>query len=158
MQNNIQITAEQYFGVYAGHADITPEIVENSGLLLAAVNEVYALAYADGCELPVNPTTGSGISGRRHGGFRPRDSLVGADNSLHKDALAVDRYDPLRQLASWCLGHPHELMSRGLYMEDPRWTPTWVHLQLRPPRSGRLVYIPSSGPALAAAPAPWRFA
>ena len=35
-------------------------------------------------------------------------------------------------------------------MEDPQWTPTWVHLQIVPPGSRRRVYIPSSKPALAA--------
>ena len=42
------------------------------------------------------------------------------------------------------------LQEIGLWMEDPQWTPTWVHLQIVPPGSRRRVYIPSSRPPLAA--------
>ena len=33
-------------------------------------------------------------------------------------------------------------------MEDPRWTPTWLHVQTIPPKSGRVVFIPNSSPPL----------
>ena len=39
----------------------------------------------------------------------------------------------------------------GLYMERPQWTPDWVHLQVRAPKSGRRVYVPSSKPPLVGA-------
>jgi hypothetical protein len=35
-------------------------------------------------------------------------------------------------------------------MEDPQWTPTWVHLQMVPPGSHRRVYCPSSKPPMVA--------
>jgi hypothetical protein len=149
------ITEHEYFGIYKGHPNATPEVCANARDLLQRVNAVYAAAAADGCELPDNPSTGSGVSGRRHGGFRPRDSEVGADNSLHKDGKAVDRYDPKRQFASWCMAHLRVLEAHGLYMEDTRWTPTWVHLQCQPPRSGRRVYIPSSAAPLVGLPPVW---
>lgn len=149
------ITAAQYFGRYADHADATAERRYHATAMLDVVNDLLEVAAADGCELPENPNTDSQVSGNGNGGFRPQDSKVGAGNSKHKDGRAVDVFDPRRQFASWCLAHPEELEKRGLHMEDPRWTPSWVHLQDVPPGSGKLVYIPSAAPALAAAPAAW---
>jgi hypothetical protein len=151
----VEITLAQYFGPYLSHPDATPEAKANAAALLAKVNDLYAHATLDGCTLSTNPATDSGVSGAGHGGFRPRDCAVGAPSSTHKTGHGVDRYDPQRQFAAWCLAHPIELAKRGLHMEDPRWTPTWVHLQDVPPSSGRIVYIPSSSPALAKAPADW---
>lgn len=152
---SLDITLAEYFGAYAAHPDATPLRKANASALLRAVNDLYARAAQDGCELPDNPATGSGVSGNGHGGFRPQDCQVGASSSTHKEGRGVDRYDPHREFAAWCLAHPEELTRRGLHMEDPRWTPTWVHLQDVPPASGRLVYVPSSAPALAKAPAAW---
>jgi len=39
----------------------------------------------------------------------------------------------------------------GLWAEDFRWTPTWVHLQRIPPKSGKRIYIPSNSPPKAPA-------
>lgn len=152
---SLQITLAEYFGPYAHHQAVTPDIRFKATAMLDVVNDLYERAAQDGCELPDNPATGSGISGQGNGGFRPPESKVGAANSTHKDGRAVDRYDPRREFAAWCLAHPEELQKRGLHMEDPRWTPTWVHLQDVPPHSGRVVYVPSTDPALAAAPAAW---
>jgi hypothetical protein len=150
------ITTEQYFGPYAGHPAITPQVEEAAAALLYLVNDLRELAAKDGCEFPDNPATGCGISGYGNGGFRPPECKVGAPNSTHKKAEGIDNYDPQRQFASWCLAHPMELAKRGLHMEDPRWTPSWVHLQSVPPKSGRIVYVPSLAPALAKAPEEWR--
>lgn len=149
------ISLGEYLGPYKAHKDVTTTIIGNANDLLRKVNEIYALARADGCELPINPSTGTVISGSRNGGFRPRDTTVGSANSTHKDGQGIDTYDPNREFASWCMDHFTELAQRGLHMEDPRWTPTWVHLQSVPPRSGKTVYIPNASPALAAAPKKW---
>ncbi|HBH36957.1 MAG TPA: hypothetical protein DDX06_01070 [Curvibacter sp.] len=149
------ITSAQYFGPYAEHPDATAERRYHATALLDVVNDLLEVAKADGCEFPENPSTKSVIAGSRNGGCRPQDSRVGAGNSKHKEGRAVDIYDPRRQFASWCMAHPEELKKRGIHMEDPRWTPTWVHLQDVPPGSGKLVYIPSTAPALAAAPSQW---
>lgn len=153
-----RITAAQYFGPYAEHHDATAERRYHATALLDVVNDLLDAAARDGCELPHDPDTGCVIGGNGNGGFRPQDSKVGAQNSKHKDGRAVDIYDPRRQFASWCLAHPEELEKRGLYMEDPRWTPVWLHLQDVPPKSGRLVYIPSMTPALASNPPEWSVA
>lgn len=149
------ITLTQYFGQYAEHPDATAERLDHATALLGVVNDLLEVAKADGCELPNDPDTFCRIGGNGNGGFRPQDSKVGANNSKHKDGRGIDIYDPRRQFASWCLAHQDELKSRGIHMEDPRWTPTWVHLQDVPPGSGKLVYVPSTAPALAAAPEKW---
>ena len=72
-----------------------------------------------------------------------------ASGSPHLTAEGLDTRDPQRKFARWCLQNLVELKLLGLWMEDPRWTPTWVHLQTRPPKSGKRVFIPSSKPPLA---------
>lgn len=155
MGNSMLVTLGEYLGPYKQHKDVTPLVLANAGLLLRRVNRLYELAMADGVNLQVNPATYSRISGSGNGGFRPRDTSVGSPTSTHKDGQGIDTYDPRREFASWCLAHQDQLKIIGLYMEDPRWTPTWVHLQSVPPKSGKLVYVPSTEPALAAAPAAW---
>lgn len=151
----IEISLAEYLGPYADHPDATAQVRENAISLLAKVNAVYSIAAHDGVSLADNPATHSGVSGSGNGGFRPKVCPVGAASSTHKTGHGIDRYDPKRQFSAWCLAHPDVLRDHGLHMEDPRWTPTWVHLQDQPPKSGNLVYIPSAEPALAAAPAPW---
>jgi len=151
----MSITLTQYFGHYVNHPDASTAIRTQALALLDAVNAIHALAELDGCDFPINPATGSRISGVGNGGFRPLDCKVGAANSPHKQASGIDTYDPARQFASWCLAHVDLLQEHGLHMEDVRWTPTWVHLQNVPPKSGRTVYVPSSAPALAGLPPPW---
>jgi hypothetical protein len=46
----------------------------------------------------------------------------------------------------WCLRNLNEMETIGLWMENARWTPTWVHLQTVPPLSGHRVYVPSALP------------
>lgn len=150
------ISESEYFGPYAEHPDATAQRRYHATALLDVVNDLLETAAAAGCKLPTNPKTDSQISGNGNGGFRPQESSVGAKNSKHKDGRAVDIFDPKRQFASWCMAHLSELEKRDLYMEDPRWTPTWVHLQDVPPGSGKRVYVPSTAPALSKAPDKWK--
>ena len=93
------------------------------------------------------------ISGFKHvsevsSGWRPRSvndaTANAATTSKHLSGQAVDLADAHRDLAGWCVDNLDVLEGIGLWMEDPRWTPTWIHLQTVPPRSGRRVFIPSS--------------
>jgi hypothetical protein len=125
-------------------AMLTPEIVSNAkktvdlaNLLLQEFQAETGLqieTVASGWRPPVvNGATANAATGSRH--------LTGR---------AVDLRDtPGRDFARWCLRNLDRMESIGLWMEDPQWTPTWVHLQIVPPRSGNRVYVPSTQPPLA---------
>lgn len=97
-----------------------------------------------------------GLYGYVASGWRPKavndKTSHAAAFSAHILALAGDLHDwPDRRLARWSLRNLDVLETHGLYMEDPRWTPSWVHWQIVAPGSGRRVFIPSAAPALALA-------
>lgn len=81
-------------------------------------------------------------------GWRPQSvndaTSNAAKGSRHLTAEAVDLPDVGRGLARWCCDNVDVLVEIGLWMEDPRWTPTWVHLQTCPPGSGHRIFIPSA--------------
>lgn len=144
------ITPAQYFGKKP-HNDIQ---ATNAQCLLGSVNRLLDEAHADDCYgYWIDPDTGTQISGSKggsgDGGFRTSDSKTGAKSSKHRDANAVDVYDPGRKLAQWVNDHKDRLAHHGLYCEDFRWTPTWCHFQRVPPGSGKRIYIPSNTPPLA---------
>lgn len=114
----------------------TDEMVTSATALASAVN---AVLIAFGQDRTVNS------------GYRPAPINVAAGGmrgDAHETCQAVDLDDKPRDLARWCLDNVATLVELGLYMEDPRWTPTWVHLQLRPVPSGHHVFIPSEAPPL----------
>lgn len=133
-------------------ADLTDEIRNNAQLLLARVNDVLARAAADHVEPGLNAQTGTPVAS----GWRPQavnDATSNAGkSSKHITGHGIDIRDtvPGRTLARWCLLHKAVLEEVELWMEDPRWTPTWVHLQSIAPGSGNRVFVPSNAPALAA--------
>lgn len=123
-------------------ADLTASIVGNARDLLGRVNLLLAWAMQDN----VRP---AGVAS----GWRPpalnAATPHAAKNSKHMTGDAIDlRDNGTRDLARWCLKNLDALDEIGLWMEDPQWTPTWVHLQRLPPGSGRRVYVPSSTPPL----------
>lgn len=85
-------------------------------------------------------------------GWRPKSvndvTANSGASSKHITAEAIDLPDADRTLATWCVDNLDVLEEIGLWMENPRWTPTWVHVQIVPPKSGRRVYIPSSAKPL----------
>ena len=146
------ITLEQYFR--GKPHPIAHEA--NANYLLGALNlylhECVALGHYD---WEIDPDTDSCISGAKggsgDGGYRLPDSKTGAPSSSHREAKGTDVCDTLRKLAAYCVtdaGKAH-MKKRGLYMEDPRWTPVWCHFQLIAPRSGHRIYIPAMTRALA---------
>ena len=66
----------------------------------------------------------------------------GAKRSMHLTGNACDIADSDGKLKSWLRAHPEELEKAGLCAEDYASTPTWVHLQRVPPRSGVRVFKP----------------
>lgn len=146
------IILEQYFGAKP-HSDAQ---ATNAQCLFTRVNGLLDKACADGAyDYWIDPDTGTQISGAKggagDGGFRLPDSATGLKKSNHKDANAVDVYDPDRTLAQWCVSNKSNLALAELWMEDPRWTPVWVHLQTLPPGSDKRIYVQSMTPPLASA-------
>jgi len=139
------ITVDEYFGPWKDHPDATPERKQNAVLLLHACSALEYFARRDGVDFPDNPHTGTGVSGQELGGFRPQSCTQGAPHSAHKEALAVDRYDPEGLIDAYCMKHsePGGLMeSCGIYLEHPSKTEGWSHWSIRRPGSGHRVFYP----------------
>jgi hypothetical protein len=148
------ITLQQY---WTGRDEAFPEdctlaVRRNAAALLAAVNTLLKCAAEDRVAPGIDEHTWNQVaSGWRPPSVNARTSNAGK-HSTHITGQGVDLQDHAdRRLARWCLRNLDRLEGLGLYMEDPRWTPSWLHLQCVPPASGKRVYIPSSAPALALA-------
>lgn len=151
------ITLEQYFmgrdALYP--EECTPAVRANAAKTVERVNRALELAAADGVSPGIDEKTGNHVAS----GWRPHAinhalerTSNAATNSTHIGAEACDLQDTLgRDLARWALRNLDKLEEIGLWMEDPRWTPDWVHWQTRPPHSGLRVYRPSTKDALVAA-------
>lgn len=148
------ISMEHYWMGRAGEyaLDLTPEVAGNAHVLVERVNRLLFRAAADDVFPEVDGASGTVVAS----GWRPRavnDAIPNAvRTSKHVIGCAIDLRDrlPDRPLARWCLRNRDLLGEAGLWMEDPRWTPSWVHLQSLPPGSGERVFIPSESPPLAA--------
>ena len=132
-------------------SELTHEIAQNAIATVDQVNQLLERAAADGVTPGTNAATGTAVAS----GWRPKGinehTANAAGGSKHLTALACDvKDDNSRSLARWCLGNLDVLEEIGLWMEDPQWTPSWVHLQIVPPGSGRRVYIPSTSAPLTA--------
>jgi Peptidase M15 len=61
-------------------------------------------------------------------------------HSRHVLCQAIDLEDNDKALINWCLNNQDKLAEVGVWMEDPRDTPTWVHWQIVPPASGHRIF------------------
>lgn len=141
------LTLETYWmGRNLTHSrDLTHEIIQNAHITVDKINALIADFEFD-TDLELD-TWASGWRPPSVNGSTPN----AATGSKHLTARAGDVHDtPGRDFARWCLRNLDRLEAVGLWMEDPQWTPTWVHLQIVPPGSGRRVYVPSSAPAMVA--------
>lgn len=79
-------------------------------------------------------------------GWRPAELNAkvpgAAKTSKHITGDAIDLEDRDGKLKEWCVFNQDKLEALGLYMEDPAATPTWVHLQQLPPKSGKRIFKP----------------
>lgn len=55
--------------------------------------------------------------------------------SSHLIGCGADCYDPYRTLQLWCEHNQDLIRKTGLWMEDFKHTPTWVHFQSKPYKS-----------------------
>lgn len=110
--------------------ECTAQVMDNAEALLLRVNRALDVY---------------GYTPRVNSGWRPKAinaSVGGAQNSHHVTGCAVDLGDPDGILKRWCASHLDVLEQCGLWMEEPRSTPTWVHWQSVAPASGNRVFIP----------------
>lgn len=143
MENPI-ITLENYITSTNSHPELlndpgyTQEIKDNAGKLLDKVNAfLHELGIK---EAKVNsgwrsPTINAGIPNA-------------AKSSNHLKALAIDLSDKNGELRKLMLDNLEMAKKYGIYFEDMRWTPTWVHMQIVAPMSGKRIYVPSAAPAI----------
>ena len=115
-------------------AELTEEIRKNAEVTVERVNRLL-----DRADTRLHHDVSSG--------WRPASINAAANGSSktskHLTGQAVDIADADRFLADWCVANLEVLEELELWMEDPRWTPRWIHLQTVPPKSNRRVYIPS---------------
>ncbi len=137
------LTYADIAGQFIGHKDLNEERRANiRDVLLPAVNALEEMARADGVVFKINPATGTHVSGKTFGGFRPQDCPQGAPNSSHKEGLGVDIYDPDGDIDAWCMAHLHLLEQCGIFIEHPSKTVGWSHWTTRAPRSRSRVFMP----------------
>lgn len=131
------ITIEQYFQAKPH----TPEHEDAAQELLERVDNLCTTVAWD---WPICPNTGTSVSGSKggagDGGFRLSTSTTGSARSSHKEAKAVDIYDPKNELDD--LITDALLTAYNLYREHPDDTPGWCHLTTRPPKSGLRTFKP----------------
>lgn len=79
-------------------------------------------------------------------GYRSQEDQMrinpSAPKSKHLLCAAVDLEDKDGKLKAWCMANLKVLSLIGLWMESPKSTPTWVHVQCIPPKSGNRVFNP----------------
>ena len=131
------VTKEQYF---AGK----PHTADDELAFLTLATRVEQLLHELGYVPPTCPNTGSIISGSKggsgDGGFRLQTATTGAALSSHKQAMAIDVYDPEEKLDSMVTD---ALLTKcDLYREAPASTPHWAHLTTRAPHSGNRTFLP----------------
>lgn len=128
--NKAFITKDDYLMGRDKLSPLSPEMVQKMHILLERVNKLLSLY---GNEVKVSS------------GYRPaqiNQSIGGAKQSAHMTCEAIDLVDPNAHLCNWILNNLHLLKQLGLFTENPVFTKGWVHLQIRPTKSGNLVFLP----------------
>lgn len=118
------------------------DLCANAGRTVETANALLVLAKGGGVVMRPNHRTGMVRSG-----WRPpmiNETTPGAaKKSLHLTCEAIDLEDPQHELSVWCFHHADTVLrDLGLWLEHPDKTPTWCHVQLKPPLSNRRVFFP----------------
>lgn len=147
------ITLEDYFmgrdKTYA--SELTDAIRANAEETVKRVNLLLTEAAKHGVEASIDSITHTIVgSGWRPAGVNSATANA-AKASTHLTSEACDIRDTgKRPLATWaCSAEGRKALETiGLWCERPQWTPTWLHVQTRPSKSGLRFYVPSTAPAL----------
>ncbi len=151
----MDLSVQEYFTDESGaRRDIvyaslcTPQIRSSAVITVARWNMLLGYFYAANPDAPRRKVDS---------GWRPpainAATPGAATNSTHLGAQAADIWDADRLLARWILQNEIDCKAAGrlsyatqigLWFEDFRTTPTWVHGQIVPPHSGLRIYIPSN--------------
>lgn len=117
-------------------SEYTKEISDNLDKTLVILNKIQA-AY--GKPFKINS------------GWRPaavNASTPGAAaHSKHQIGLAADVSCLDGHLWEWVLQNLHLMQELDIFMEDRRYTPTWVHFGVGKPLSGNRIFVPSANKA-----------
>lgn len=113
----------------------TPEIDANLAILLERLNKIRKMWGK-----PMNVSSGLRSQAKQ-------DELIAsgksnAPKSKHLTGQAADISDPKGELQAWILNNIKHLEQIGLWLEDFKATPTWVHFQCVPPKSGKRIFLP----------------
>lgn len=147
------MTASDKYPDREHHPDLTFQVIANlgvlSGRLIAYLEDLASRDLVLSTDKPISISITSG--------FRPADvnaaTKGAAKKSNHLLGNAADLSDRNGALCRLVLANLDLLQAHDLWLEDPRHTPTWIHLQTVPPRSGKRIFAPSS----AKAPSPNRW-
>ena len=125
--------ADYFMGRELLHCEeLTPQLRLNAACTVARANRLLSMASATTWVI--------------NSGWRPRAINACIPNasprSRHITCEAIDLGDDDGALDAWCMSHLHALAALGLWLEHPRATPGWCHVQTVPPRSGRRVFDP----------------
>lgn len=114
----------------------------NAELTVQAVNALLKRLEASKVHLEVHPVTRTIISS----GWRPpqinNQVKNAAVRSKHMTAQACDLYDPDGVIDDWLMDNLANMPDLGLYMEHPSATKGWSHVQIVPPKSGKVCFYP----------------
>lgn len=69
-----------------------------------------------------------------------------AYGSMHLKGAAVDIVDKDHALWRWCMDNGDLLQKIGVWLEDKRYTDSWVHFQVFAPASKSFIFKPYSTP------------
>jgi len=114
--------------------DLTSDVDDNATKLLEAVN-TFLTNYR-----PIIIISS---------GWRPKSyntKIGGAPSSNHITGLAIDIKDTNNSVFKYVLKNLDLAQQLGLYFEHKNFTPSWVHIQLVRPKSGKRIFIPNNNP------------
>lgn len=153
-ESAVQLTEKDYYTLHGEPALKDQLLRDNAHVTIYRANLVLVAMHADGVEPGIDQASHNAAAS----GFRPPGANSATSNaashSTHLTCEAVDIQDWIdRRVAIWCLKNLPKMAAIGLWMEDPRWTggrenhDPWCHWQIRGPKSGNRIYIPSVEPA-----------